>query len=193
MTVESIEMARHGTARAAATAALAKRLSAAVREVPDFPRPGIIFRDITPVLADATLFGDTVSAMADACREYEADVVAGVESRGFVLGGAVAHVLGTGFVPVRKGGRLPAKTESIAYSLEYGEAVLEVHADGIRPGQRVVVVDDLLATGGTASATIALVERLGGSVVLLSFLIELAGLNGSSALRGRERHSLITL
>jgi adenine phosphoribosyltransferase len=175
------------------TADLSARLARAVRSVPDFPRPGIVFRDFTPVLADALLFGDTVQAIAASLRECEPQMVVGVESRGFVLGGAVATLLGTGFVPVRKAGRLPALTESIAYGLEYGEAVLEIHADALLPGQRVVVVDDLLATGGTASATIALVERLGGTVVRLSFLVELAGLNGAAALGGRDHTSLIIL
>jgi adenine phosphoribosyltransferase len=172
---------------------LADRLTSAVRAVPDFPRAGIIFRDISPVVGDPGLFHDAVSAMADGCRRHSADVVVGIESRGFVLGGAVAYALGAGFVPVRKQGRLPTRTESVSYALEYGEAVLEIQADAIAPGQRVLVIDDLLATGGTASATIALVERLGGSVVCLSFLIELADLNGAAALGGREHSSLVTL
>lgn len=172
---------------------LTTRLTRAVRDVPDFPRPGIIFRDITPVLNDATLFGDAVEAMAELHRGDAVDVVAGVESRGFVLGGAVAHTLGAGFVPIRKQGRLPAATLAAAYALEYGEATLEIHVDAIQLGQRVLIVDDLLATGGTAMAAIQLVEGLGGVVVGVAFLIELAQLNGVAALGGRQHTSLITL
>jgi adenine phosphoribosyltransferase len=173
--------------------ALVSRLTTAVRAVPDFPRPGVLFRDITTVISDPALFHDAVDALADACRTAPVDAVVGIEARGFVLGGALAYVLGAGFVPVRKQGRLPAAVESVAYSLEYGEAVLEMHTDAVRSGQRVVIVDDLLATGGTASATIDLVERIGATVSRLVFLIELAGLGGAARLRGRHHTSLITL
>jgi adenine phosphoribosyltransferase len=175
------------------SAALSARLTAALREVADFPRPGILFRDITPVLGDPMLFGECVRALASAGREYHAEVVAGVESRGFILGAPVAYQLGGGFVPIRKGGHLPAATISAAYALEYGEATLEVHTDAIRAGQRVLIVDDLLATGGTAAAAIKLVESLGGVVAGMAFLIELAQLNGVVALTGHDHTSLITL
>ncbi|HEY8676488.1 MAG TPA: adenine phosphoribosyltransferase [Candidatus Dormibacteraeota bacterium] len=165
----------------------------ALRAVPDFPRPGVLFRDITTVISDPVLFHDAVDALADACRLGPVDAVVGIEARGFVLGGAIAYALGAGFVPVRKQGRLPGALESVAYSLEYGEAVLEMHTDALQSGQRVVIVDDLLATGGTASATIDLVERMGATVSRLVFLIELGGLGGAARLGGRRHSSLITL
>jgi len=169
------------------------RITSALRVVPDFPRPGIVFRDITTVIRDPQLFGEAVEALAAACADTAVDVVVGIEARGFVLGGALAYVLGAGFVPVRKQGRLPAAVESVAYSLEYGEAVLEMHIDAIQRGQKVVIADDLLATGGTASATIDLVERTGASVSRLLFLIELIGLGGSAQLHAHPHTSLITL
>jgi adenine phosphoribosyltransferase len=172
---------------------LAARLSAALRAVPDFPRAGVLFRDITTIISDPVLFHDAVDALADACRAEPVDAVVGIEARGFVLGGALAYVLGAGFVPVRKQGRLPAAVESVGYSLEYGEAVLEMHTDAVRSGQRVVIADDLLATGGTASATIDLVERLGATVSGLVFLIELAELGGAARLGGRRHSSLLRL
>ncbi len=179
--------------RAPARGSNAAHLAAAVRAIPDHPVVGIVFRDITPLLADPTLFSEAVNAMAERSRGFEPDVVVGIEARGFILGGAIAHVLGAGFVPIRKEGTLPAATESVAYALEYGTGALEIHADALRPGQRVVVVDDLLATGGTAAAAVALVERLGGVVAGLTFLIELADLGGAKALQGHPHTSLITL
>jgi adenine phosphoribosyltransferase len=173
--------------------ALSDRLAGALRAVPDFPRPGILFRDITTVIREPELFHDAIEALADACGDVPVDVVVGIEARGFVLGGALAYLLGAGFVPVRKQGRLPAAVESAAYSLEYGEAVLEMHTDALRAGQQVVIADDLLATGGTASATIELVELMGASVSRLAFLIELAELGGAARLHGCEHTSLITL
>ena len=170
---------------------LAERLRGLIRVVPDFPRKGIVFRDITTLLSDAEAFRAAIDALAEAHRDSGVEVVVGVESRGLILGGALAYVLGTGFVPVRKQGRLPAQTISAAYALEYGEAVLEVHSDAIRPGQRVLIVDDLLATGGTARATAELVERLGGQVVGIAFLIELADLGGALALGDRPHVSLV--
>ena len=172
---------------------LARRLAAAIRPIPDFPRPGIVFRDITTAISDPPLFHDAVDGLVDAFATERVDVVAGIEARGFLLGGAIAYVLGAGFVPIRKKGRLPGAVESVAYTLEYGEAVLEVHADGLRPGQRVLIVDDLLATGGTACATIALVERLGAHVVGLAFLVELAELGGAASLGGHVHVALVTL
>ena len=170
---------------------LGDRLRALIRVIPDFPRKGIVFRDITTLLSDAAAFRAAIDALADAHRDAGVEVVVGVESRGLILDGALAYVLGTGFVPVRKQGRLPARTISAAYALEYGEAVLEVHADAIHPGQRVLIVDDLLATGGTARATADLVERLGGQVVGIAFLIELADLGGAQALGDRHHVSLV--
>jgi adenine phosphoribosyltransferase len=172
---------------------LSERLARAVRTVPDFPRNGVAFRDITPLLASAPAFAEAVDAIAGAHADLSVDIVAGMESRGFILAAPVAYALGAGFVPLRKQGRLPSATVSVAYALEYGEAVLELHADAVITGQRVLIVDDLLATGGTAAAAIHLVESLGGVVAGLAFLIELAGLDGAAALGGRPHTSLITL
>jgi len=172
---------------------VAMRLAAAVRTVPNFPRDGIAFKDITPILSDAGAFAEAVTAMAGAHLEQAIDIVAGVESRGFIVGAPVAYLLGAGFVPIRKQGRLPSATVSAAYALEYGEASLEIHVDAVESGQRVLIVDDLLATGGTAAAAIHLVETLGGVVTGLAFLIELADLDGVAALGGRPHWSLITL
>lgn len=173
------------------TEAVAERLRTLVRDVPDFPREGILFKDITTLLGDAEGFRHAIDGLAASFRDAGVDVVVGVESRGFVLGGALAYLLGAGFVPVRKQGKLPGSTVSVAYALEYGEAVLEIHADAIRSGQRVLIVDDLLATGGTAQATVDLVERLGGDIVGIAFLIELGALEGARALGERPRVSLI--
>lgn len=171
---------------------VAGRLRRLIRDVPDFPREGILFKDITTVLGDADAFREAIDSLVESHREQRPDVVVGVESRGFVLGGALAYALGAGFVPVRKQGKLPARTLSVAYALEYGEAVLEIHEDAISRGQRVLVVDDLLATGGTARATVDLVERLGGEVVGIAFLIELAALGGAKALGDRPLVSLVS-
>jgi adenine phosphoribosyltransferase len=171
---------------------LSARLAAIVRAVPDHPRPGIVFRDITTLLADSRAFHDAVDAIAAAHAGSGVELVAGVESRGFILAGPVAYLLDAGLVPVRKEGRLPSATVSIPYALEYGEAVLEIHADAVGHGQRVLIVDDVLATGGTAAAAIELVEKLGGVVVGLAFLIELGDLGGAAALGGRAHTSLIT-
>lgn len=172
---------------------LAARLVAAVRIVPDFPQAGIAFRDITPLLSDPGTFAEAVKSIAGTHSEQAIEIVAGVESRGFIVGAPVAYLLGAGFVPIRKEGRLPSATISTAYMLEYGEATLEIHADAIESGQRVLIVDDLLATGGTAAAAIHLVETLGGVVTGLAFLVELADLNGVAALGGRPHSSLVTL
>ncbi len=169
-----------------------RRLALAIRTIADHPKPGVTFRDITTLLGDAEAFHIAVDAMAAPCAHDRIDVVVGVESRGFILGAPIAYLLGAGFVPVRKQGRLPAATISTAYALEYGEAVLEVHRDSIRRGQRALIVDDLLATGGTAAATIRLVEELGGVVAAVAFLVELVDLNGAEALGGHRHTSLIT-
>jgi adenine phosphoribosyltransferase len=186
-------MARSTPAADGPDADLAARLAAAIRTVPDFPRPGIHFRDITTLLADGAAFRAAVDAIAASHGDQAIDVVVGIESRGFVIGAPVAYVLGASFAPIRKQGRLPAETISAAYALEYGEAVLEIHADAIARGRRVLIVDDLLATGGTAVAAIHLVEALGGVVAGIAFLIELADLGGSAALEGREYTALIKL
>ena len=174
-------------------APLAERLKEAVRSVRDFPRRGILFWDVTTVLSDPGAFRDSVEALTEPFKGDHVEIVVGVESRGFVLGGAVALMLHAGFVPVRKAGRLPSDTISAAYALEYGEAVLEMHSDAIAPRQRVLIVDDLLATGGTAAATVQLVEQLGGVVVGLAFLIELPDLGGGSAIGAHRRVSLVNL
>lgn len=166
------------------------QLAALVRDVPDFPRPGILFKDIMPLLADAAALGDSVRAMAEPYRSDGIRAVAGIESRGFILGAAIAHELGVGFVPVRKARRLPGRTESIEYALEYGTDALEVHADAFGRAERVLVVDDVLATGGTAAAACALLERVGAEVVGLSFLLILEFLPGRSRL---ARHRVETV
>ena len=172
---------------------VAERLRALIRDVPDFPRPGIVFRDITLLLGDAPAFGAAVSALAAPYRSRGIALVAGIESRGFILGGAVADRLGAGFVPIRKEGRLPAERISQSYSLEYGDAIVEIHADAIAPGQRVLVVDDLLATGGTAAAAAALVDQLGGDIAGFAFLVELSDLGGSAVLGGRPYTALLRM
>jgi adenine phosphoribosyltransferase len=172
---------------------VAERLRPFIRDVADFPKPGIVFRDITRLLGDPTAFRIAVDAIAGAYSDSDVDVVAGVESRGFILGGAVAYRLNAGFVPVRKQGRLPGATVSASYRLEYGEAVVEVRDDAIMPGQRVLIIDDLLATGGTANAAASLVEQLGGNIVGIAFLVELLELGGSSALGTRAHSALLRI
>lgn len=164
---------------------------AAVRDVPDFPKPGIIFKDITPVLADAELFRAVTDAMAGPWEEAGVTLVVAIESRGFLLGAPVAQRLGVGLAPIRKPGKLPSVTERLPYALEYGTDALEIHVDACPAGSRVLVVDDVLATGGTARAACQLVERLGGLVVGCSFLLELAFLDGAAALGDRKRSVLL--
>jgi adenine phosphoribosyltransferase len=159
-------------------------LKARIRHVPDFPKPGILFYDVTTLLKDPDGFRMAVDAMTTPHAGARADVVVGIESRGFIFGAAIADRLRAGFVPVRKLGKLPAKARKATYSLEYGEDCLEMHEDAITPGQRVLIVDDLLATGGTAAATVSLVKGLGGDILAVQFLIELAGLNGRARLSG---------
>ena len=162
--------------------AVARALTEKIRDVPNFPKEGILFKDITTLLQDASAFRQAVDIMAQTYRGKSVELVVGVESRGFIFGGALAYLLDAGFVPVRKEGKLPSEKLSESYALEYGAAVLEIHRDAIRPGQAVVIVDDLLATGGTARATARLVQQLGGRVVGISFLIELGFLKGADSL-----------
>src|SRR5215475_5642878 len=163
-----------------------------IRDIKDFPTEGVLFKDITTLLKDAAAFRCVIDRLADRYSAERIEVVVGVESRGFIFGGALAHQLGAGFVPVRKLGKLPGKTIEVEYELEYGRDALAMHEDAIRPGQRVLAVDDLLATGGTMAATLRLIEQLGGQVVGVAFLIELAFLKGREKLRNYPLHALIT-
>lgn len=170
---------------------LEARIRASVRDVPDFPTPGIVFKDITPLLADAELFRAVTTAMAAPFADAGVTHVVGVESRGFILGAPAAQALGAGFIPVRKAGKLPSRTERIEYALEYGSGALEVHGDACAPRSRVLLVDDVLATGGTAAATCELLERLGAEVIACSFLMTLDFLDGRAAIGERRIHELI--
>lgn len=172
---------------------LASELQARLRDVPDFPRPGIVFKDITPMLADPILFGRVVNAMSAPFRGQHITKVVGIESRGFILGAPMALALNAGFVPARKPGKLPHRTVLERYSLEYGTDGLEMHQDAIAPGERVLIVDDLLATGGTAEATAKLVSRLGGEVAGFSVLLTLGFLEGAKRLGPERVRSLLTL
>jgi adenine phosphoribosyltransferase len=169
----------------------AATLRAKIRDIKDFPTEGILFRDITTLLKDGPAWAAVVDHLASKYRASGVEVVVGIESRGFIFGGALAHQLQTGFVPVRKRGKLPARTIEEEYELEYGRDVLAIHEDAIQAGQRVLVVDDLLATGGTMAATLRIVERLGGIVVGAAFLIELGFLRGRERLKGYQIESLI--
>jgi len=166
-------------------------LRAYVRDIPDFPQPGIVFKDITPLLLDPSALRHTVDVLVEHADPLEVDVVVAAEARGFVLGGALASRLGAGFIPARKPGKLPAETSSVEYALEYGVDALEVHRDALAGGARVLVHDDLLATGGTAAALCALVEGAGAEVVACSFVVELTFLDGRSRLDGHDVHSLL--
>jgi adenine phosphoribosyltransferase len=171
---------------------MAVDLAAKVRDVPDFPEPGIVFKDIMPLLADPEALRDAVDGLAEWAAPKKPDLILGAEARGFILGGALAHKLGCGFIAARRPGKLPWKTISASYALEYGENALEVHADSFANGARVLVHDDVLATGGTVKAILDLVEQLGGEVVGVAFLIELEFLNGREKLEGFDVHSLIS-
>lgn len=162
-----------------------------IREIPDFPQPGILFRDITPLLANGEAYRQAINTLADFARDLKAELIVGPEARGYVVGAPLAFALEAGFVPVRKKGKLPGQTISVQYGLEYGSDVLEIHKDAITTGQRIVVADDLLATGGTMSATIELVKKLGGNVVGAAFLIELSELAGRNKLGNLDIFTLV--
>jgi len=169
-----------------------ERIKGLIRDIPDFPQKGIVFKDITPLLADDDAFSSVIDLIVVRYGRGNIDKVVGIEARGFILASPVAYHFGAGFVPVRKEGKLPWDTERMEYALEYGTAVLEIHRDAIHAGDRVLIVDDVLATGGTANATAKLVERLGGKVVGIACLIELTFLKGRDSLAGYDFFSLIT-
>ena len=169
----------------------AEELRAKIREIPDFPKPGILFYDITTLLKDPAAYRESIDLMLAPWQDDKVDIVVGMESRGFIFSAPMAYLLNAGLVPVRKLGKLPAETITVEYALEYGSNTLEIHRDAIQPGQRVLVVDDLLATGGTVRGTIDLVERLQGEVVGLGFLVELEFLNGRDRLQGLRVESVV--
>jgi adenine phosphoribosyltransferase len=171
---------------------MAELVASRLRDIPDFPKPGVVFKDVTPLLADGPAFSALVR---DIAGRYSAqvDVIVGIEARGFIFGAAVAHELGLGLVPVRKAGKLPGETLKEAYALEYGTAEIEVHTDAFHPGQRVLVLDDVLATGGTVEAAVQLVERAGADVVAIEVLLELAFLGGRERLAGRALNAILTI
>lgn len=168
-----------------------KKLEEYVRSIPDFPEEGIIFRDVTSILQDADGLALSINGIVDSLKDIEYDVVVGPESRGFIFGVPVAYAMHKSFVPVRKKGKLPCETIEMSYDLEYGSATIEMHKDSIQPGQKVVIVDDLIATGGTIEAITKMVEKLGGQVVKICFVMELAGLKGREKLAGYDVSSLI--
>ncbi len=169
----------------------AEELRSKIREIPDFPKPGILFYDITTLLKDPVAYRESIDLMLEPWRNDQVDVVVGMELRGFIFSAPMAYLLNAGLVPVRKLGKLPAETITVEYALEYGSNTLEIHRDAIQPGQRVLVVDDLLATGGTVRGTIDLVERLQGEVIGLGFLVELEFLNGRDRLQGLRVESVV--
>ncbi len=171
--------------------ATSRRLDAMIRNIPDFPQPGVMFKDITPILQDPQGLRDAIDAMIEPFRDKRIDLIVGLESRGFLFGAPMAYVMGLGFVVIRKSGKLPGEKIHVTYDLEYGTDTLEIHSDAIKPGQRVLMVDDLLATGGTMCASIELVKRLGGEIAGVSFLIELDFLKGRDRLRDYDAHTLI--
>jgi len=171
---------------------MSRRLRELIRDIPDFPQPGILFRDITTLLRDGAALREALDALCEPWRETKPEFVVGIESRGFLLGAPMADRLGVGFVPLRKPGKLPARTISEEYALEYGRDRIEMHADALEPGQRVLLVDHLLATGGTASASVALLRRAGAEILAASFLVELTELKGRDKLTGLEVLSVVT-
>jgi len=171
--------------------ATVEELARAIRDVPDFPKPGILFKDITPVLADAWLFASSVERLTEHFRAGEVDAVVGIDARGFIFAAAAAMRLQCGFIPVRKKGKLPYQTYEESYDLEYGSSTVAIHTDAVRPCSRVILVDDLLATGGTAAAASRLLQRLGANILEISFLIELSFLKGREKLQGYPVRSLV--
>jgi adenine phosphoribosyltransferase len=169
-----------------------ERLRNAIRDVPDFPKAGIVFKDITPILCDGVLFRQAIDLFLDRCRGMQIDKVVCIDARGFLFGSAVAYELGLGLVPIRKKGKLPYKTERAAYTLEYGEAEMEMHVDSITPGERIVLIDDLLATGGTSASAATLIRKVGGELVEAQFLIELEFLHGRIKLEPTPVVSFLT-
>jgi adenine phosphoribosyltransferase len=168
-----------------------QRFEDLIRDVPDFPQPGVTFKDVTPLLLDRVAFSTVVDAMCMRFGRGQVDKVVGIEARGFILAAPVAYHVGAGFVPARKVGKLPGPSRQVAFELEYGDATLEMHDDAIAPGERVLVIDDVLATGGTAAATVGLIRQLGGEVVGCGFLLELGFLGGAAKLDGITRFSLL--
>ncbi len=166
-------------------------IAKAIRDVPDFPKPGIVFKDITPILQRPELFNETIERMRESWTDTPISAIASIESRGFILGGVLANHMNVGFIPVRKKGKLPCRSVRVDYDLEYGQDTLEMHDDAVSEGQNVLIIDDLLATGGSAKATAELVEKCGGNVVGFSFIIELAFLHGRANLEGYRVESLI--
>jgi adenine phosphoribosyltransferase len=171
---------------------MSEALKKFIREIPDFPQRGVLFRDITPALLDPKVFAALCDELHGHCRSLSIDKVAAVESRGFIFASVLAYQMGIGFIPLRKPGKLPWRTIREGYSLEYGEAAIEMHIDAVSAGERILILDDLLATGGTAAAAARLIERQGGIVEELVFLIELSALNGRANLKDRRIHSLMT-
>jgi adenine phosphoribosyltransferase len=169
------------------------KIAGSIRDIPDFPKPGIIFKDITPLLHDADILSEVVDTIAEKYKNNKPDYIVGIESRGFIFGTPLALTLGCGFVPIRKGGKLPYDTIKAEYQLEYGKAVMEIHRDALEKGDKVVIIDDLLATGGTVAASIELVKKLGGIVSGIEFVIELAFLNGRKKIPEYKVNSLITV
>ncbi|MCL2145166.1 MAG: adenine phosphoribosyltransferase [Endomicrobia bacterium] len=163
-----------------------KKLSSTIRDIPDFPAKGIIFKDITPLLQDTALFNEVIEHISDKFKNFKIDKIAGIESRGFIFGMPLAVKMNVPFVPIRKKGKLPAKTVSISYELEYGSAVIEIHEDAVKNGENILIIDDLLATGGTTNAAIKIVEQLGGNVVASAFVLELAFLNGREKIENKS-------
>ncbi|MGJ8634174.1 MAG: adenine phosphoribosyltransferase [Luteolibacter sp.] len=171
---------------------MVNRLQAAIRDVPDFPKEGIIFKDITPILGNGELFRTSIDLLCETAGDQKPDKIVGIDARGFIFAAAVADRLGAGFVPIRKKGKLPWNTEAESYSLEYGESTVEIHQDAVKPGEKVLLVDDLLATGGTAAAAVKLLDTLGAEIIAVSFLIELSFLNGREKLGSHPVKSILT-
>lgn len=169
-----------------------KKLEEYVRSIPDFPEPGIIFRDVTSVLQEADGLHLAISKMQETLKDVDFDIVVGPEARGFIFGVPIAYNMNKGFVPIRKKGKLPCETVEMKYDLEYGSATIEIHKDAIKPGMKVVIIDDLMATGGTIEAIVKLIESLGGEVVKISFLMELKGLHGRDRLQGYDIEAVIS-